>query len=244
MGKLTFVAREELSDYEWDNQRKDWVRPHIQGETLKRLAERSTLNGLLRVGFFVALLAVSAVATVLVARVSLWLALPVLFVYYFFYGFWVAIAHELQHQTVFAKSANWLSEILFFFVQTLIWNSPRYSRISHKLHHRFTMVRGLDPETDWPEVITVKWMRSFLLNHILRILVVGADQLSYRAHLAQHKACRTSLQRKGPSAEYQISQGKPIYQTDLLGTRRSRRPSSLSHSSFPQPAGAAQSAER
>jgi fatty acid desaturase len=36
------------------------------------------------------------------------------------------------------------------------------------------MVRGVDPETDWPEVITSRWLRRFLAGLIIRILVVGA----------------------------------------------------------------------
>ncbi len=55
-----------------------------------------------------------------------------------------------------------------------MWNSPRYARISHRLHHRCTMVRGIDPETDWPEVITSRWLRNFFRIIILKILVVGA----------------------------------------------------------------------
>ena len=169
-----FARRSELTDYEWDNQRKDWLRPKIDGATLKRLSERSTLNGLMRIGFFVLLLTAGAIATVLVARINVWLAIPVLYVYFSFYGFWVAIGHELQHQTVFAKPADWFSEIVFFFVQALMWNSPRYARVSHKLHHRYTMVKGMDPETDWPEVISSKWLRKFLRTLILRILVIRA----------------------------------------------------------------------
>ena len=174
MSSARFAAREELAGSEWDNQRKDWKRPKVDRQVLKTLSKRSTVNGLLRVAWFVFLLAASAVAAVYVSRISLWLAIPVLYIYYFFYGFWVAIAHELQHKTVFAESADWLSEAFFFFVQTIIWNSPTYARISHRLHHRYTMVRGVDPETDWPEVITSQWLRRFLAYLVLRILVVGA----------------------------------------------------------------------
>jgi len=169
-----FAARQKLAAFEWDNQRKDWKRPPVERETLKRLSERSTFNGALRVLWFIFLLAVPAVASVYVFRINPWLAIPVLYVYYFFYGFWVAIAHELQHNTVFASSADWFSEVFFFVVQTIVWNSPTYARVSHKLHHRYTMVRNVDPETDWPEVITSKWLRWFLTRLILRILVVGA----------------------------------------------------------------------
>lgn len=171
---MSFAARDELSEFEWDNQRKDWKRPKIDREVLKKLSERSTVNGLLRIAYFLFLLTAAAVTAVIVSRINIWLAIPVLYVYYFFYGFWVAIAHELQHKTVFAESADRFSEIIFFFVQIVVWNSPTYARVSHKLHHRYTMVRGIDPETDWPEVITTRWLRTFVLGLVLRILVVGS----------------------------------------------------------------------
>jgi len=173
MPRARFAASQQLTGFEWDNQRKDWKRPPVDQEVLKELSRRSTLDGLVRLAWLLFLLAVPAVAAVLVSRISSWLAIPV-YVYYFFYGFWVAIEHKLQHKTVFAESADWFSEILFFLVQTIMWNSPTYARTSHKLHHRYTMVRGVDPETDWPEVITSRWLRAFLLKLALRILVVGA----------------------------------------------------------------------
>ncbi len=174
MPSTRFAARDELAACEWDNQRKDWKRPKVDKEVLKKLSERSTLNGLVRIAWFVFLLTASAVAAVYVSRINPWLAIPVLYVYWFFYGFWVAIGHELQHGTVFAPRADWLNEAFLYFVQTIMWNSPTYARISHRLHHRYTMVRGVDPETDWPEVITTRWLRGFLLNLVFRILVVGA----------------------------------------------------------------------
>lgn len=181
MTRNRFSRRDQLAPIEWDNQRKDWQRPPIDRETLKALSERSTLNGILRVLYFVALLTASALLTVYLARISLWAAIPALYLYYFFYGFWVAIGHELQHKTVFASSADGFSEVFFFFVQTIMWNSPTYARVSHKLHHRYTMVRGYDPETEWPEVITSRWLRRFLLGLVLKVLVVGAVVELYRS---------------------------------------------------------------
>jgi len=174
MPSARFAAREQLSGFEWDNQRKDWKRPPVDRGVLKELSRRSTVDGLLRVAWFLFLLAVPVVAAIYVGGINPWLAIPMLYVYYFFYGFWVAIGHELQHKTVFAESADRFSEVFFFVVQTIMWNSPTYARVSHKLHHRYTMVRGVDPETDWPEVITSRWLRGFLVKLVLRILVVGA----------------------------------------------------------------------
>ena len=174
MADIATVPRSDIASYEWDNRRKDWRRPDIDRQKLKTLSERSTINGLLRIAYFITLLTASAIATVLVARINIWLAIPVLYIYYFFYGFWVAIAHELQHKVVLKKSADWLSEIFYFMVQVLIWNPPRHARISHKLHHRYTMVRGIDPETDWPEVITSPWVRKVFTKLILKIFVIWA----------------------------------------------------------------------
>jgi len=174
MSSARFATRDQLSGFEWDTVRKDWKRPPVDRQVLKELSKRSTLNGALRVAWFLFLLACPAVAAIFVSHINIWFTIPVLYVYYFFYGFWVAIAHELQHKTVFAESADWFSEIFFFVVQTVIWNSPTYARISHNLHHRYTMVRGVDPETNWPDVITTRWLRAFLIKLILRILLVGA----------------------------------------------------------------------
>jgi fatty acid desaturase len=171
---LVFTQRNDLFDYEWDNEKKNWVRPGIDGTLLRKLSDRSNISGILRIAYFLFLLAIGPAAALFTYRFDPLLAIPFLYVYYFFYGFWVAIAHELQHKTVFAKSLDWFSEILFFFVQTILWNSPRYARISHRLHHRYTMVRGIDPETRWPEVITSKWLKKYLMGFILRILVIGA----------------------------------------------------------------------
>jgi fatty acid desaturase len=174
MADARFATRDQLKAYEWDNQRKDWKRPSVDKEALKNLSQRNTLNGLARVLWFLFVLAIPGVAAVYVYGINPWLAIPCLYAYYALYGFWVAIAHELQHKTVFGEKADWFSDIFFFLVQVIVWNSPTYARVSHKLHHRYTMVRNVDPETDWPEVITTKWLRAFLVKLVLKILVVGA----------------------------------------------------------------------
>lgn len=121
------------------------------------------------------MLAATGAATLWASHYSLWLAIPCLYAYYFIYGFWVAIGHELQHKTVFGPGAERLSAFVYFIVQIFMWNSPRYARVSHRLHHRFTMVHGTDPETDWwPETISTKWLRRYLFDLISRVLVIGA----------------------------------------------------------------------
>ena len=172
--QLDFIPRSELSAFEWDHESKHWQRPELDRDMLRELTTRSTWNGLWRIGVFVAMLAAAAVATVWASRYSPWLAILPLYAYYFLFGFWVAIGHELQHKIVFARPFDRGSEIIYFVVQFLMWNSPRYARVSHRLHHRYTMVQGIDPETDWPKVITTRWLRRYFWGRILAVLVVGS----------------------------------------------------------------------
>ncbi|MDA0577902.1 MAG: fatty acid desaturase [Verrucomicrobia bacterium] len=181
VSQLAFTERSALSDYEWELTQSFKNRNHVDRETIVALSERSNLHGFVRVGLYMGAMALAAWAAVVVSRQSLWLAIPLLYAYWFLYGFWVAVAHELQHKMVFAKSWEGLSETLYFLVQALMWNSPRYARISHMLHHRCTMVRNVDPETDWPEVITTPWLRKFLRDLILNMLIVGAPRSLYAA---------------------------------------------------------------
>ena len=172
---LQFTDRQELSACEWKAQTEDWRRPALDRDLLKRLSERSNAKGLLRTGIYVALLVGSGLAAAWVGnRFSWWWSIPFFYLYFFFFGFIVTLAHELQHKILFAKSLDWLNEVLFYIVQILMWNGPTYARLSHRLHHRYTMVRGEDPETDWPAVITSKWLRQFLLKQVFRLLLVYA----------------------------------------------------------------------
>ncbi|MBF0432512.1 MAG: fatty acid desaturase [Fibrobacteria bacterium] len=174
MSTLQFTPRGELSQYEWDSENPRFQRIKLDPKTLRQLTTLSNKHGLIRVGLFTLSLLTLALTTVFLSRYSILLALPVLYAYYFLFGFWTAIAHELQHKIVFAKSWEWGSEKVFFFVQALLWNGPCYARVSHMLHHRYTMIRGTDPETDWPEVITSEWLNRVFQHLLLKIFMVGA----------------------------------------------------------------------
>lgn len=169
-----YISRDQLGNYEWDFDKKHWNRPKIDPKIIKELSQRSNLHGIIRVTLLTVAYIVLAFSAIKVAEYNFLLAIPIIYAYWFLFGFIIALAHELQHKIVFDKSLNWLSEGIYFIVQTLVWNGPVYARISHRLHHRYTMIRGYDPETPWPDVITSKWIKRFLLGQMLRILVVGA----------------------------------------------------------------------
>lgn len=172
--KLEFTPREHLFDYEWDFKTKIWKRPAIDISVIKELNERKNGYSAFRLVFYVALLVLTAGLTVYFGSMNLLYAIPFLYVYYYFYGFLTAASHELRHKTMFTKNLDGLQEVIFFIIQTLMWQSPHYERISHRLHHRYTMVRDNDPETDWPEVVTRSWIVGFLMKMLSRVLIVGA----------------------------------------------------------------------
>jgi fatty acid desaturase len=172
--QLTFTDRSELKPFEWAETENFVTRVPFDRDVVRQLSQRSNWKGLVKVILYFALLIGAGAAFLAVAQRNVWLSIPLLYFYWMLYGFLVAPGHELQHKIVFAKSWEPLSEVVFFLVQTLMWNSPRYARISHMLHHRCTMVRNVDPETDWPEVVTTPWLRRFFIRDVLsNILVIG-----------------------------------------------------------------------
>ncbi|MFU8781371.1 MAG: fatty acid desaturase, partial [Kiritimatiellia bacterium] len=174
--KLAFTARKELTDYEWELTQSFKNRMDLNREMIRALSERSNMHGLLRVTLHSGSLVLLAWLSIAAARVHWALAILPLYAYWFLYGFWVALGHELQHKMVFRKSWERFGEIIYFFVQVFMWNSPRYARISHRLHHRYTMVRDVDPETDWPEVITSSWLRKYLSGLLQGIFLIGVPR--------------------------------------------------------------------
>jgi len=174
--RLRFTSRKELPDFEWELSQSFKNRMNLNRETIRALSERSNLHGVLRVALFSGSLVLLAWLSIVVTRLHGALAILPLYVYWFLYGFWVALGHELQHKMVFRKSWERVSEVIYFLVQVLMWNSPRYARISHRLHHRYTMVREVDPETDWPEVITSAWLRKYLSRLLQSIFLIGVPR--------------------------------------------------------------------
>ena len=72
---LEFTPREELHEFEWNHEGRNWKRLGVDKDVIRQLSERSTWNGLWRVGLFMSFLAVTAVATMWAAQYSLWLAI-------------------------------------------------------------------------------------------------------------------------------------------------------------------------
>jgi fatty acid desaturase len=170
---LKFVSRSELQDREWDNQTEKWDRPDIDRETLRRLNQRSTFEGMMRLIVHTACLAAAAWLAIYAAGYHLLLALVPYLLYVFLVGFLNGIEHEMRHRIVYSRRLNWFSDVVYFLIHVLWKAGSRNQRVSHVIHHRYTMVRDVDPEPAFPEAITVRWVRNELLRFLATVLSLG-----------------------------------------------------------------------
>ncbi len=131
MSSARFAIRDQLAGSEWDNQRKDWKRPALDKETLRQLSRRSTLNGLLRLAWFLFLLAVPGVATVYVSRINLWLAIPCLYAYWL----WHLTKHIARPYDVNDHRLNTRSIKVGWFIKSIFWGLD-----DHVEHHLYPAV--------------------------------------------------------------------------------------------------------
>jgi fatty acid desaturase len=183
---LRFVAREEIKDREWDDQRKQWERPAVDRELLKDLNRKSVLEGTLRVIVHLGLLVATGWLTVIAWRESIPLAIAPFLVYCWLVGFLNGIEHEMRHKTVFPRKLDWLSEVIYFLIHVLWKAGSRNQRVSHVIHHRYTMVRGVDPEPGFPEDLTTRWVRRELLGMLFTVVTLGIpDFFKFMWGLAQ-----------------------------------------------------------
>jgi fatty acid desaturase len=171
--ELTFVPRTEVKDREWDDAAKLWDRPKIDRETLKGLNLLSTSEGMLRLIVHTALILAAAWLTILAWRYSIPLAVAPFLFYAFLVGFLNGLEHEMRHQIVFSKRLDWFSDAVYFLIHLLWKSGSRNQRVSHRIHHRYTMVLGVDPETSFPAAITRRWVWKVLLGVLVTVLTLG-----------------------------------------------------------------------
>ena len=171
--ELQFVSRGELKDKEWDEDTKRWSRPKVDRETLQELNKRSNLEGGMRVMVHLVLIAGTAWLTLFAGHRHILLAVIPFLVYCWFIGFLNGIEHEMRHNIVFSRRLDWLSDTIYFLIHVLWKGGSRNQRVSHVIHHRYTMVRDVDPEPAFPENLTPRWVRNELLGQLLAVITLG-----------------------------------------------------------------------
>jgi fatty acid desaturase len=128
-------------------QKINWYRTSLDRNLLKRLTRRSDYRGLLQAGSFLLIYAATVYLTYFFFIRALWIPMvAVAYLHCAFHGFlgMEAAAHELSHGTPFKTKA--LNEFFYRLFCFLTWNNYLHFRISHMLHHQYTVHRGLDKE--------------------------------------------------------------------------------------------------
>ncbi len=171
--KLPFVSRSELRAREWDQEAKLWDRPELDSEMLKNLNKRSSLEGGVRIVVHLGLIVATGWLTVIAWRHNILLALPPFLVYVWLVGFLHGIEHEMRHKIVLGRRLDWLSDAIYFLIHILWKVGSRNQRVSHVLHHRYTMVLGVDPEPAFPENLSTRWVQGELLGILVAVLTLG-----------------------------------------------------------------------
>ena len=129
------------------DQKINWFRTAIEKGLLKQLTRRSDWRGLLQSGSFLLIFGVTVYFSYYFFMRRLWFAMAVITyahcVFHSFVGMEAAV-HELSYGTPFAT--KWVNELFYRLFCFLTWNNPHHFRISHMLHHQFTVHKGLDKE--------------------------------------------------------------------------------------------------
>jgi fatty acid desaturase len=119
---------------------------------LKPYTERSDGRGLLYLSGHAATLGVTG-TLVWLAQGTSWLV-PAMIGHGFVMAFLFAPVHECSHFTAFRT--RWLNEAVYWLVCLVYGVTPTVFRHSHLAHHRFTQIRGRDPDMVLPREATVR----------------------------------------------------------------------------------------
>jgi len=114
----------------------------LDRETVRRLSQRSDLQGHLQLGSHLSLLFATGFL-VWASRGKPWL-LPALVVYGVVLSFLFCALHETIHRTAFAD--RWHNDMVAWLCGALLMLPPEFFRFFHFSHHRYTQDPARDPE--------------------------------------------------------------------------------------------------
>ena len=102
----------------------------VDRETLQKLNQRSTSEGMLRLIVHTALILATAWLTVLAWRYNTLSAVAPFLFYAFFVGFLNGIEHEMRHMIVFSRRLDCFSDAVYFLIHLLWKIGSRNQRVS------------------------------------------------------------------------------------------------------------------
>ncbi len=128
----------------------DWYRCPIERAALRKLAQRSDVQGLFQAVGHLALAAVTAALTFVFFERQMWLAFAVaLFAHGTVASFYLFACHELGHGTVFRT--RWLNAVFLRVYSVLTWWNFHSYAMSHTYHHTYTLHPRGDQEVVLPK---------------------------------------------------------------------------------------------
>lgn len=148
-----------------------WYRSPLAPATLRRLMQRSDLQGWLQAGGHLALAAATAALAWWCWSRQLWFGFAAaLFAHGTVASFFTGTApHELAHGTVFRT--RWLNRVFLYLYSLLSWWDPFDYGASHTYHHRYTLHPAGDRENLLPLRPTVGptfLLQMFTVNLLTR----------------------------------------------------------------------------
>ena len=128
-----------------------------------------------------------------------WLKIPALIIYGFSLATMFAVVHECCHRTAFAKGH--LNDIVAWWAGVLSGYNSTFYRRYHKWHHRFTQIKGKDPELEdpkpsnlreyWAEISGYNWWLGKFKTHY-RVAMGKLDNMPYIAETARDEVVRSN----------------------------------------------------
>ena len=174
----------------------------LSREQLDALSERSDLVGLTYLGGHFA--AIGCTGWLLWLTTPGWWMWPALLLHGVVISYLFSPVHECSHYTAFRT--RWLNEAAFWLFCTIYIVAPNWFRYFHLSHHRFTMIRGKDPEIimlferrrDWIRYVSAFefWWRN--IWRILRHATLGPDPADVRGamHVPKHKHRKLAVEAR------------------------------------------------
>ncbi|MFP4007743.1 MAG: fatty acid desaturase family protein [Spirulinaceae cyanobacterium] len=195
-------------------------RQSLAADQLKELNQKSDLQGLLRLGIHLSIMAISGYIWAITRTHNLFLAIPALIVYGSSMATMFAPLHECVHRTAFASRR--LSDGVAWFAGLLSCYNSTFFRRYHQWHHRYTQIPGKDPELCDPKptsLLEYLWQVSGLpwwMGKIRGHFKVATGQLQdyfflpESAHTAVIRSTRIQLAVYGSAIALSIILGHPL----------------------------------
>ena len=143
-----------------------WYRSPIEPQALRRLMQRSDLQGWLQAGGNLALFAATATLTWYLFLQQAWVGFALaLYLHCTFGSFLSAACHELDHGTVFKTKP--LNRVFLRIYAPLAWFNFHDYALSHTYHHRYTLHPDGDREVVLPQSPTLRWL------YVLQLLTIN-----------------------------------------------------------------------